>query len=293
MLLFRGVATALITPFADGRIDYDSLHKIIDLQIKSGIDALVISGTTGESSTICDKEKRELFHNASEMIDGRVPFIAGTGTNDTRHVIRLCEYAQNAGADAFLISNPYYNKSSDEGIIASFTEIADNVDKEIIMYNVPSRTGKNMTAALMLRLLEHEKIIAVKEASGDISQVAKLCAEIPENKAVYSGNDDQIIPVLSLGGCGVISVLSNIAPKMVKDITDHFFAGDIISARECAKYSLELAQAMFMECNPIPVKAAMSLLGMCRNELRLPLVPLGISCIELLRNIMQKYGFAV
>lgn len=292
-MIFTGVATALITPFSDDRIDYDSLEKIIDFQIKSGTDALVITGTTGEAPTIDDDEKRELFRIAGEMIDGRIPFIAGTGTNDTRHVIRLCEYAEKAGADGFLINNPYYNKSSDEGIYASFKAIADAVDKEIIVYNVPSRTGKNLSSELMLRLLEHDRITGIKEASGDISQVARLCAKLPEGKNVYSGNDDQILPVLSLGGSGVISVLSNIAPKMVKNITDSFFRGDIILARESASYALELANAMFMECNPIPIKAAMSLLGMCRDELRLPLVPMENNRRERLRDIMRHYGYAV
>jgi len=292
-MIFTGVATALITPFSDDRIDYDSLEKIIDFQIKSGTDALVITGTTGEAPTIDDDEKRELFRIAGEMIDGRIPFIAGTGTNDTRHVIRLCGYAEKAGADGFLINNPYYNKSSDEGIYASFKAIADAVDKEIIVYNVPSRTGKNMSSELMLRLLEHDRITGIKEASGDISQVARLCAKLPEGKNVYSGNDDQILPVLSLGGSGVISVLSNIAPKMVKNITDSFLRGDIILARESANYALELANAMFMECNPIPIKAAMSLLGMCRDELRLPLVPMENNRRERLRDIMRHYGYAV
>lgn len=292
-MLFTGVATALITPFSEDRIDYDSLERIIDFQIKSGIDALVITGTTGEAPTIDDEEKKELFRIAGEMIDGRVPYIAGTGTNDTRHVIRLCEYAHNSGADAFLINNPYYNKSSDEGIYASFMNIADRVEEPIILYNVPSRTGKNMNADLILRLLEHERIIAIKEAGGDISQVAKICAGLPEGKAVYSGNDDQVLPIMSLGGSGVISVLSNIAPKMVKAVTDSFLSGDIISSRQNASYALELANAMFMECNPIPIKAAMSLLGMCRDELRLPLVPMDSDSKERLRGIMRHYGYAV
>ncbi len=292
-MLFTGVATALITPFSNDRIDYDSLERIIDFQIGSGIDALVITGTTGEAPTIDDEEKRDLFRIAGEMIGGRVPFIAGTGTNDTRHVIRLCEYASEAGADGFLINNPYYNKSSDEGIYASFMSIANNVDREIILYNVPSRTGKNMSAELMLRLLEHENISSIKEASGDISQIAKICASLPEGKALYSGNDDQVLPIMSLGGSGVISVLSNLAPAMVKSVTDSFFAGDIVASRQNASYALELANAMFMECNPIPIKAAMNLMGMCSDELRLPLVPMEHSGKERLRGIMRNYGYAV
>ncbi len=292
-MLFTGVATALITPFSDDRIDYDSLERIINFQIHSGIDALVITGTTGEAPTIDDEEKKELFRIAGEMIDGRVPFIAGTGTNDTRHVIRLCEYAEEAGADGFLINNPYYNKSSDEGIYQSFMNIADNVSRDIILYNVPSRTGKNMNADLILRLMEHERIVAIKEAGGDISQVAKICAGLREGKALYSGNDDQVLPIMSLGGSGVISVLSNLAPKMVKNVTDSFFAGDIISSRNYANHALELANAMFMECNPIPIKAAMNLLGLCSDELRLPLVPMGNTQKERLRLIMRNYGYAV
>ncbi len=292
-MLFTGVATALITPFSGDRIDYDSLERIIDFQIHSGIDALVITGTTGEAPTIDDEEKKELFRIAGEMIDGRVPFIAGTGTNDTRHVLRLCEYAQNAGCDGFLINNPYYNKSSDEGIYQSFINIADNVDREIILYNVPSRTGKNMSAELILRLMEHDRITAIKEAGGDISQVAKICAGLKDGKALYSGNDDQVLPIMSLGGSGVISVLSNLAPKMVKAVTDSFFEGDLISSRKNANHALELANAMFMECNPIPIKAAMSLLGICSDELRLPLVPMEQAKKERLRGIMRNYGYAV
>ncbi|MBE6037852.1 MAG: 4-hydroxy-tetrahydrodipicolinate synthase [Anaerofustis stercorihominis] len=292
-MTFQGVCTALITPFINDRIDYESLHRLIDFQVESGVDAIVITGTTGEAPTIDDEEKAELFRIAGEMIDGRVTFIAGTGTNNTRHVIRLCEYAQDAGADGFLINNPYYNKSSDEGILRSYESIAASVDRDIILYNVPSRTGKNMSAELSLELLKNNRIAGIKEASGDISQIAKICAKLPEGKRLYSGNDDQILPILSLGGSGVISVLSNLAPRMVKNITDSFFAGDIMSARNSANYALDLANAMFIDNNPITIKEAMSLMGMCSNELRLPLVNMNSLNREKLIGVMRNYGYAV
>lgn len=273
-MLFKGVATALVTPMYEDKINYDKLCELINWQIEQGINAIVLLGTTGEAPTISVEEKSEILRLGVQTADGRVPVIAGCGSNDTALSIRLCENAQKAGVDSFLINNPYYNKSSDNGIYAHYEAISDAVDKPIIVYNVPGRTGKNLSAELMIRLCEIKNVKGFKEASGDISQIVKLCAAKPEDIMVYSGSDDMILPVMAIGGSGVICTCSNIAPKMCLDITDAYFANDFETAKIKQFELLKLFDAMFCDCNPIPVKTAMNMAGFGVGKMRLPLVEL-------------------
>ena len=271
--IFRGAATALITPFRDGAIDYDALSHLIEFQIGGGIDALVITGTTGEASTLTDEEHRSLLRFAAERIAGRVPMIAGTGSNDTRHAISLSRFASECGYDALLIVTPYYNRASDTGLIKSYRAIADSVDRPIILYNVPARTGVKISMPVYRALAEHPNIVAVKEASGDLGAVARLIAELGNRFSIYSGNDDVNVPVMSLGGLGTISVLSNLMPRETSAMCHKYLAGDVKGAASDQLRLLPLIDALFAEVNPIPVKAAAALMGLCREEYRLPLCP--------------------
>lgn len=292
MGIFNGVATALVTPFDEnGKINVEKLEELINFQIDSGVNGLVIAGTTGEAPTVEDDEKEELFKVSGEIIAGRIPFIAGTGTNNTAHIIKLSEYAEKHGADALLINNPYYNKSSDEGIYASYEAISDAVDLPIIVYNVPSRTGKNISAELAIELTKIKNVKAFKEASGDISQIAKLMSLLPEDSdtEVYSGNDDQILPVMSLGGVGVISTIANIVPKECVELTEAFFSGNIDKARKIQLDLIRIVDAMFCECNPIPVKTAMNEMGLGVGGLRLPLVELSGGKKEFMVEILREF----
>jgi 4-hydroxy-tetrahydrodipicolinate synthase len=292
-MLFKGVATALVTPFSSGEIDYPALKKLIDIQIAAGVDALVITGTTGEAPTISAEEKKVLYARAKEWICGRVPFIAGVGTNNTSEVIRLAAIAMEAGAQGLLINNPYYNKSSDEGILASYEAIGKEVDVPIIVYNVPSRTGKNISAALALELCKVRHIEAFKEANGDISQIVEFMSKKPESVAVYSGNDDQIVPLLSVGGSGVISTCSNIIPEKIVSITKAWFAGGCEEARLAQFAIIDLFKAVFLDANPIPLKTAMGLVGLCSEEMRLPLLPLSGAKLSALKEALARSGFTV
>ncbi|MDD6799131.1 MAG: 4-hydroxy-tetrahydrodipicolinate synthase [Firmicutes bacterium] len=269
--IFSGAAAAVITPFLNGRVDFVSLGRIIEFQIANGTDAIVICGTTGESSTLTDKEHRECIRFAVEKTAGRVPVIAGTGSNDTAYAIELSRYACDAGADALLLVTPYYNKATPSGLVRNFTAVADAVNKPIILYNVPSRTGVNITVPVYRELAKHENISAVKEASGNISQIAQLFAECGELLDIYSGNDDQIVPVMSLGGKGVISVLSNVMPRETHDICRLFLEGKVRESAALQLSLLDLIDSLFCEVNPIPVKTAMAELGFCSEEMRLPL----------------------
>ncbi len=289
-MLFRGVGTAMVTPMTEKGINYDELRGAIDRQVKNGADAIVLLGTTGEAPTITEEEKKRIIEEGVDEAAGRVPVIAGCGTNDTAACIKLCTQAQNAGADGFLINNPYYNKSSDDGIYAHYKAVSDSVDKPIIVYNVPSRTGKNLSAELMLRLCEIKNVKAFKEASGNISQITRLCAEKPADVQVFSGNDDQTLAVLSVGGDGVISTASNILPQEYHDITQAFFDGDIQKAREIQFSLLKLHEALFCECNPIPVKTAMNLMGLNMGSVRLPLVLLTGDKLEKVKKTLEEYG---
>ena len=272
--IFRGAATALVTPLNENGVDYVQLKRLIDWQIEQGIDALVIAGTTGEGSTLTDEEHRELFREAIKMIDGRVPAIAGTGSNDTAYAIDLTKYACELGYDAMLVVTPYYNKATQKGLIQMFTAIADASTKPLILYNVPSRTGVDIAPSTYAALADHPMIAAIKEASGNLSKVAETAHLVGDKLDIYSGNDDQIVPILSLGGAGVISVLSNPMPKETSRMCHDFFEGNIEASRKAQLDLIPLINALFCEVNPIPVKAAMAAMGYCEDYLRLPLTPM-------------------
>ena len=287
--VFRGAAVAIVTPFCNNVVDYDALGRLIDRQIESSTDAIVICGTTGESSTLTDEEHRECIRYCVERVAGRVPVIAGTGSNDTDYAIELSRYACEVGADALLLVTPYYNKATPKGLIKSFTAVADATDKPIILYNVPSRTGVNITLPVYKELAKHERIVAAKEASGNISAIAELIAECGDSLDVYSGNDDQIVPILSLGGKGVISVLSNVVPREVHDICQLYFDGKTQDSAKLQLKLLKLANALFCEVNPVPVKTAMGLLGLCGDEMRPPLCEMDDANREKLISVMKSY----
>ena len=272
--IFRGAATALITPMTETGVDYPALEKLINWQIDEGIDALVICGTTGESSTLTDEEHREVLRFSMEVAAGRVPMIAGTGSNDTAYAIDLTKYACELGYDGMLVVTPYYNKTTQKGLVAMFNAIADASTKPIILYNVPSRTGVNIEPATYLKLAEHPNIAAIKEASGNLSKIMETMALVGDKLDLYSGNDDQIVPLMAIGGQGVISVLSNVAPKETSEMCHKVFDGDIAGAMKMQLDYLPLINTLFCEVNPIPVKAAMAAMGWCEDILRLPLVPM-------------------
>jgi len=269
--VFTGAATAIITPFKNGAIDFESFGKIIEEQIKGGIDGIVVAGTTGEAATLTHEEHCECIKYVVEKVEGRVPVIAGTGSNDTAYANELSKYACDVGADALLLVTPYYNKATPKGLIKNFLDTAENTNLPIILYNVPSRTGCNITLPVYKELAKHERIVAVKEASGNLSAIAELIAECGDSYDIYSGNDDQIVPIMSLGGKGVISVLSNILPKETHDICEFCLSDNYKAAAELQLKYLRLINALFCEVNPIPVKTAMAELGKCGIEMRLPL----------------------
>ncbi len=288
--VFTGVATAIVTPMNKNGVDYENFEKMIEWQIEEGINALVIAGTTGEGSTLTDEEHRQVLKFAVEKIAGRVPVIAGTGSNDISYAIELTGYACSIGADAMLVVTPYYNKATQKGLIQSFTAIADASTKPIILYNVPSRTGCNITPETCAELAKHPNIVAVKEASGNISQIAKIASLVGDNLDIYSGNDDQIVPIMSLGGKGVISVLSNVIPKETVKICDSYFAGNTAESTALQLKYIDLIDALFSEVNPIPVKAAVAAMGFGENYLRLPLTPMEDAHKKVLLDIMKKNG---
>ena len=289
--VFTGAAVAIITPMrADGSVDFEELGRIIDDQINNGTDAIVICGTTGESPTMTDEEHTACIRYAVKKTAGRVPVIAGTGSNDTKYAIWLSRQAQADGADALLLVTPYYNKTSQAGLIAHYTAIADAVDLPCILYNVPSRTGCNLTAASLAQLAKHPNINAVKEASGNISQVAEIAAACGEELNIYSGNDDQIVPLLALGGKGVISVLSNVAPRYTHDICAKWFAGDTAGSLAMQLAALPLCKALFADVNPIPVKWAMNHLGWHAGACRLPLVDPDEAVQAQLDSALRAFG---
>lgn len=272
--IFTGAATAIVTPLNQNGIDFNSFAKLIEWQINEGIDAIVVAGTTGEGSTLTDEEHKEAIKFCVETVAGRVPVIAGTGSNDIAYAIALTKYACDVGADAMLLVTPYYNKATQNGLIKSFTAVADASTKPCILYNVPSRTGCNIKPETCAVLAKHPNIVAIKEASGDISQVAAISRLCGDNLDIYSGNDDQIVPVMSLGGKGVISVLSNLLPRETSQMCHAYLTGDVDTARDMQLKYLPLIDSLFCEVNPIPVKAAMSAMGYCDNYLRLPLTPM-------------------
>jgi len=287
--VFTGAGVAIITPFRDGKIDYEDFARIIEFQIANGTDAIVVCGTTGEASTLSDDEHIEAIEFAVKQTAGRIPVIAGTGSNDTAYAIWLTKEACRVGADAMLVVTPYYNKASTKGLINHFTAIADASTKPIILYNVPSRTGCNITLPVYRELAKHPNIVATKEASGNMSAIAELIAEVGDQLDVYSGNDDQIVPILSLGGKGVISVLSNVMPREAHDICQLYFDGKV---KESAALQLKLLELinLFIEVNPVPVKAAMNLMGFCTKEIRPPMCEPEEAHLEVLKASMRKNG---
>lgn len=283
--VFEGCATALITPMLqDGKVDFQRLEKLVDDQIKNGIDALVICGTTGEKSTLRYDEHLKVIEVAAKTCNKRVPIIAGTGSNDTVYSVELCRDAEALGADALLMVTPYYNKTSQRGLVNHYNYIADRVTKPIILYNVPSRTGVNIHPATYKELAKHERIVATKEASGDISQIAEIKYLCGDNLDIYSGNDDQTVPVLSLGGIGVISVASNIIPNEMSKLCYEYLNGNTDLAREMQNKYLGFMKALFYDVNPIPVKTAMNLMGMNVGECRPPLFPMDAKTTEALKQ---------
>ncbi len=288
--IFKGVATALVTPMTEAGVDYERFGKLIDWQIEQGINALVIAGTSGEGSTLNDAEHRQVLKFAYERIGGRVPAIAGTGSNDTAYAISLTRYACDLGYDGLLVVTPYYNKATQKGLIAMYMAIAEAAAKPIIVYNVPSRTGVNIEPATYAELAKIPNIAAVKEANGNISKIVELFALAGDKLDIYSGNDDQIVPILAMGGKGVISVLSNVAPKETMMICDKFFAGDVAGSAKLQTEYLDLINALFCEVNPIPAKAAVAEMGMCENYVRLPLTKMEEKNREKLISIMKEHG---
>lgn len=288
--IFTGAATAIITPFRNGGVDYEAFEKMIEWQITQGIDAIVAVGTTGEGPTLTDAEHKEVIRFCVEKVAGRVPVIAGTGSNDIAYAVSLSKYACEVGADALLLVTPYYNKATQQGLIASFTAIADASTKPCILYNVPSRTGCNIAPETCAVLAEHENIAAIKEASGNISQVAKIAQLCGDKLDIYSGNDDQIVPILSLGGKGVISVLSNLLPKETSQMCRLFREGQVQQALAMQLDYLPLVDALFSEVNPIPVKAAMAAMGFSENSLRLPLTTMDKKKEQTLLECMRRAG---
>ena len=288
--VFVGAATAIVTPLNENGIDFEQFGRLIDWQIEEGINAIVAVGTTGEGSTLTDAEHKEAIRFCVERVAGRVPVIAGTGSNDAAYAIDLTKYACEVGADAMLLVTPYYNKATQKGLIATFTAIADASTKPCILYNVPSRTGCNLLPATMAELAKHPNIVGIKEACGNISQVAELCALVGDEIAVYSGNDDQIVPMLSLGAKGVISVLSNLMPKATSMMCTDYMSGNTEAARRAQLDLLPLINALFCEVNPIPVKAAMAAMGYCDNYVRLPLTVMEDAHEQTLLALMREQG---
>lgn len=292
MAVFKGAAVAIVTPMnPDGSVNYDELGTLIDFQIANSTDAIVICGTTGEASTLSHEEHLDVIAYCVKKVNKRVPVIAGTGSNSTETAIYLSTEAEKSGADALLLVSPYYNKATQGGLYQHFKQTADAVKIPCILYNVPSRTGCNILPATVVKLCtEVENIVGIKEASGNISQIAKLAALAQGKIDIYSGNDDQIIPIMSLGGLGVISVLSNVAPKQTHDICQAFFDGDTAKAAKLQTEAIELIDALFCEVNPIPVKKAVSLLGYNAGVLRLPLTEMEPDHVETLKKAMKNYG---
>ena len=289
-IIFKGCGTAIATPFDENGVNFSEFQKLLEFQVQNGADAIIVCGTTGESSTMTDSERKETIKFAIEVVNGRIPVIAGTGSNCTASAIEMSKFATNVGADGILIVTPYYNKATQNGLIEHYKAIAQAVpNTPIIVYSVPSRTGVNILPETCLELSKIDNIVAIKEASGNLSQVAKIASLCGENLNIYSGNDDQVLPILSLGGIGVISVFSNIAPKIFSDMIKNYFSGNLKEATATQLNSIELIDALFCEVNPIPVKAALNLMGYNFGEPRLPLTPISSSNMIKLKNAMAPY----
>ena len=290
-LIFQGAGIAILTPmFPDGSINWEEFGRLIDWQIDNSTDALIVCGTTGESPTLSVEEKVQLFRYAVERVNGRVPVIAGTGSNDTQKAIELSKEAKNAGADALLLVTPYYNKTSQRGLVAHYNAIADAVDLPQIVYHIPSRTGVTIAPKTFQELSKHPNIVAVKEASGNFAAIAQIRYLCGDELAFYSGEDGMIVPLLSLGGKGVISVLSHVAPKAVHDICALYFAGKVQESAAIQLDCMDLVQALFMDVNPIPVKEAVNMMGFSAGPCRMPLYPMAEADREVLAQAMRRHG---
>ena len=289
-VLFEGCGTAIVTPFTKDGINFEEFKKLLENQVENKVDAIIVCGTTGESSTMTKEERKETIKFAIDTVNKRTKVIAGTGSNNTSDAIEMSKYAESVGADGLLIVTPYYNKTTQKGLIAHYSEIAKNVSVPIILYSVPSRTGVNILPDTCLELSKISNIVAIKEASGNISQVAKIASLCGDNLAIYSGNDDQIIPVLSLGGKGVISVLSNVMPKYTHDMVRKYLDGQVKEACKMQLEVIDLIDMLFAEVNPIPVKHALNVMGYNYGIPRLPLIELSDENKEKIKNVMKKHG---
>ena len=288
-LIFQGCGTAIVTPFTEDGVNFEEFKKLIEFQIENEVDAIIVCGTTGEASTMTTEEKKETIKFAIDIVAGRTKVIVGTGSNNTKVAIEMSKFAEEAGADGILVVTPYYNKTTQQGLIAHYTEIAKAVKLPIIMYSVPGRTGVNISTETCKELSKIENIVAIKEASGNLSQVAKIASLCRDDLAIYSGNDDQIIPVLSLGGKGVISVLSNVMPKYTHDMTQKYFEGNVEEATKMQLDVIDLTDALFVEVNPIPVKYALNLMGFNFGKPRLPLIEMSEKNKKLMEDTMKKH----
>lgn len=287
--IFQGCGTAIATPFTDEGVNFEEFRKLIEFQIQNGVDAIIVCGTTGESATMSQEEKEKTIKFAIDTVAKRTKVIVGTGSNNTKAAIKMSKFAEKVGADGLLVVTPYYNKTTQRGLIAHYTEIAKAVTLPIIMYSVPSRTGVNILPETCLELSKIKNIVAIKEASGNLSQVAKIASLCRENLDIYSGNDEQIIPVLSLGGKGVISVLSNIMPKYAHEMTMRYFKGEVQEATKMQLDVIDLIDTLFAEVNPIPVKYALNLMGYNYGKPRLPLIELSDSNKKIMEEVMKKH----
>lgn len=288
--IFKGCGTAISTPFTENGVNFEEFGKLLEEQIKQEVDAIIVCGTTGESATMTDKERKDTIKFAIDKVAKRAKVIAGTGSNNTRAAVELSKYAESVGADGILVVTPYYNKTTQAGLIEHYKTIAEAVTVPIIMYSVPSRTGVNINPETCLELSKIKNIVAIKEASGNLSQVAKIASLCRDNLDIYSGNDDQIVPILSLGGKGVISVLSNVMPRYTHDMTQKFFDGKIREATQMQLDAIDLIDALFSEVNPIPVKYALNLMGYNYGKPRLPLVELSAKNQEKMRCAMKNHN---
>lgn len=288
--MFKGSGVAIVTPFDENGIDFNKLEKLLEWHINENTDAIIICGTTGEASTMTDEEKKEAIRFTVEKVNKRIPVIAGTGSNNTKYTIKLSQYAEKVGADGLLIVTPYYNKTTQKGLITHYEAIANEVNIPIIIYNVPGRTGLNILPETICKLSNHSNIKGVKEASGNIAQVIEISRLVPKDFYIYSGNDDMIVPLLSVGGHGVISVVANILPKDTHNMVKYFLDGDLESAKKLQLQMKPLIDTLFIEVNPIPVKEAMNILGMDVGNCRLPLVPMSIKNREKLIREINHYG---
>lgn len=291
--LFTGSGVAIVTPFTDTGVDFDKLGELLEFHIEEKTDAIIICGTTGEASTMPDEEHKAVIKYAVDKVAKRLPVIAGTGSNDTKHCIELSQYAEEVGADGLLIVTPYYNKATQKGLIEHYTMVANSVALPIILYNVPARTGLNITPETLKALSQIENIVGIKEASGNIAQVAQMAALCGDSIDLYSGNDDMVVPLLSLGGKGVISVAANIIPNDMHNMVDKYLQGDIEGSRKIQLKMMDLIKALFIEVNPIPVKTAMNLLGYDVGKLRMPLTDMSEKNLDILKQALTNYGLTI